>query len=150
MSETMRGPGMKGVTPFIDMLFILLFGMLALSDSRSAVSAEQVKVRLPTVESVESGAEAPGKSIVIEVDAESRVRLDESDLLIEGPEQLDRALSGLIGEALPDEFKIEIRADADARQGVMAALLQHLRRTGFKEVSLLALGMENATWGGER
>ncbi len=51
---------------------------------------------------------------------------------------------------MPDEFQIEIRADADARQGVMAAILQHLRRAGFRDVSLLALGVENAAWGGER
>ncbi len=150
MSATMSGPGMKGVTPFIDLLFILLFGMLALSDTRSAESAEKVRVRLPAVEPVESGEDAPGKSITIEVDEESRVRLEGDDRIIDGPAALDQAFAGLIGNALPEEFCIEIRADAGARQGVMAALLQHLRRTGFTDVSLLALGMENATWGGDR
>ncbi len=29
-----RTPGMRGVTPFVDLLFLLLFGMLALSDSK--------------------------------------------------------------------------------------------------------------------
>jgi len=150
MSSTMQGPGMKGVTPFIDMLFILLFGMLALSESKSAVSAEEVHVKLPDVEPMETSEGAAVKSIGIEVDGNSVVRLTGSDVVIDGPEELDRALAGQIGEAVPDEFRIEIRADANARQGVMAAILQHLRRTGFKDVSLLAIGVENAAWGGER
>ena len=141
---------MKGVTPFIDMLFILLFGMLALSESKSAVSAEEVHVKLPDVEPVESGEASLGKSIVIVVDGESNVRLEGSEVVIDGPEALDQAIAGQIGEAVPDEFRIELRADSEARQGVMAALLQHLRRTGFTDVTLLALGVENAVWGGDR
>jgi biopolymer transport protein ExbD len=150
VSVTMRGPGMKGVTPFIDMLFILLFGMLALSDSRTAVSAEKVRVRLPNVEPVEEGAGEQKPSIAIEIDGKSRVRLDGDERSIDGPRDLDQALAGVIGDALPEEFRVEIRADAAARQGVMAALLQHLRRTGFVDVSLLALGVEDAGWGEER
>ena len=150
MSATMKGPGMRGVTPFIDMLFILLFGMLALSDTRTATSAETVRVRLPTVEPVEEGESAEMKIIVIEVDAESRVRLEGGAATIEGPDALDRALAEEIGDTLPDEFRIEIRADAESRQGVMATLLQHLRRAGFTDVSLLALGAEDATWGTDR
>ncbi len=147
MSTSMGGPGMKGVTPFIDMLFILLFGMLALSESKTAVSAEKVHVKLPTVEPADAGRGETGKSIVIEVDERSRVTLEGSDHPVRGPEELDQALAGRIGEAVPDEFRVEIHADADARQGVMAALLQHLRRAGFTDVTLLALGAENATWG---
>ena len=141
---------MKGVTPFIDMLFILLFGMLALSESKTAVSAEKVRVKLPTVEPAEAGDAGPGKTIVLSVDGESQVRVEGSDEVIDGPQGFDQAIAGLIGDAVPDEFQIEIRADADARQGVMAAILQHLRRAGFRDVSLLALGVENAAWGGER
>jgi biopolymer transport protein ExbD len=141
---------MKGVTPFIDMLFILLFGMLALSESRSTVSAEKVHVKLPAVEPAEGGGGAAGKSIVLSIDADSVVRLEGSDAVIPGPSGLDQALAGAIGDAVPDEFRIEIQADADARQGVMAAILQHLRRAGFTNVSLLALGVENAAWGEER
>ena len=44
---------------------------------------------------------------------------------------------------------MEIRGDAAADHGVMVALLQHLRRRGFKGVNLLALGAADASWGKE-
>lgn len=150
VSATMKGPGMRGVTPFIDMLFILLFGMLALSDTRTATSAETVRVKLPTVEPVEEGESPERRIIVIEVDSESRVRLDGVAATIDDPAALDTMLAEEIGDALPEEFRIEIRADAESLQGVMATLLQHLRRAGFADVSLLALGAEDATWGTDR
>ena len=105
MSATMRGPGMRGLTPFIDMLFILLFGMLALSETKSAVSAETVRVRLPTVEPAESDEGGPEKSIAIEVDGDSHVRLLGDDRVIDGPAALDRAFAGLIGDALPEVYQ---------------------------------------------
>ena len=37
-----RTHGMKGVAPFLDLLFLLLFGLLALSDSKKATDAEWI------------------------------------------------------------------------------------------------------------
>jgi biopolymer transport protein ExbD len=148
--STLRGPGMRGVTPFIDLLFILLFGMLALSEARSATRTETIRVKLPTVEPAAGEKGAERRSLVLEVDAASRVRLEGDETIIAGPADLDRALATRIGDALPEEFRVEIRADSASRQGVMAALLQHLRRAGFADVSLLALGAESATWESDR
>ena len=140
---------MRGVTPFIDMLFILLFGMLALSDAKQSANAEMVRVKLPTVEPGEDGGARDGRTITIEVDELSRVRLDGRPETIDSPGALDAALSGLVGEELPEEITIEIRADADARHGVITALLQHLRRAGFSTVNLLAIGADGAGWGAD-
>jgi biopolymer transport protein ExbD len=138
---------MRGVTPFVDLLFLLLFGMLALSDSRKAVSAETVRVRLPAVEPGAEDGAGETRTIVLVVDADSKVRLEGADEPIDGPEALDGALADLVGNALPEEVTIEIRGDAEANHGVMVALLQHLRRAGFAGVNLLALAAEDATWG---
>ncbi|MEN8148592.1 MAG: biopolymer transporter ExbD [Planctomycetota bacterium] len=140
-------PGMRGVTPFVDLLFLLLFGMLALSDSKKATSAEIVRVRLPAVEPGDEEGAGETKKIVLVVDADSEVRLEGRSDPIDGPPALDVALADLVGNALPDQFTVEIRGDAEADHGVMVALLQHLRRAGFAGVNLLALAAEDATWG---
>ncbi|MEE8104638.1 MAG: biopolymer transporter ExbD [Planctomycetota bacterium] len=145
-----RSHGMKGVAPFLDLLFLLLFGLLALSDSKKATDSETVRIALPKVE---PGAGSPDaaetKKIVLVVDADSRVYLQGREGPVNDPAALDAALSVVVGDAVPEEIAVEIRGDADARNGVMVALLQHLRRRGFAAVSLLALGEENVAWGGE-
>jgi biopolymer transport protein ExbD len=139
---------MGGLMPFVDLLFILLFGMLALSDTKQAASAELVRVRLPKVEPGDEGGTDDARVIVVSVDANSNVRLEGSEGRVDGPEALDAALAGVVGNDLPEQFTVEIRGDAEADHGVMVALLQHLRRRGFAGVNLLALGAETAEWGG--
>jgi biopolymer transport protein ExbD len=139
---------MGGITSFIDLLFILLFGMLALSDTKQAARAEIVRVRLPNVEPGTGTGEGEGRTIVVEVDEDSAVRLEGQNDRIDGPGSLDAALAVVVGEALPEQVTIEIRGDAKADHGVMVALLQHLRRRGFAGVNLLALGAQDAKWGG--
>jgi biopolymer transport protein ExbD len=146
-----RSFSVRGVTPLLDLLFILLFSLLALSDARKATATEPVRVRLPAVEPGEGEAPPDRPTIVIEIDAASRVRLAGHPEALDGPSALDALLAERIGRALPDEFEVEIQADANAKHGVSVALLQHLRRRGFAGVTLLALGDRNATWGdGER
>jgi biopolymer transport protein ExbD len=140
---------MRGITPLIDLLFILLFGLLALSDARRSESAETVRIQLPAVEPTEKKGAATPKVIVLEIDAESVVRIEGREEPVEDPEELDTLLAERIGDTLPEEFAIEIRGDASARHGVMVALLQHLRERGFNSVNLLALGEPNATWSEE-
>jgi len=147
MKRRGNGSRMRGVTPFIDLLFILLFGMLALSDSKRATSAELVRVRLPTVEPAAADGADDTRVIVLEVDVKSHVRLEGRDGRIDGPEALDAALAAIVVNDLPEQFTVEIRGDAGAHHGVIVALLQHLRRRGFAGVNLLALGVEGATWG---
>ena len=144
-----RSWGLQGITPLLDVLFILLFGLLALSDAKRATSAEIVRVRLPKVEPQQSEATGEMRKIVLEVDARSDVRLEGRPATLPDSAALDAELAALIGDALPEEFAIEIRGDASARHGVMVALLQHLRQRGFATVHLLALGESGANWDGE-
>ena len=146
MKAPKRTPSLRGITPLIDLLFILLFGLLALSDARRTESAETVRIQLPEVEPTDNQGSAPQNVIVLEIDAESNVRMEGRDEPVADPEQLDTLLAERIGDTLPEAFAIEIRGDADARHGVMVTLLQHLRQRGFGSVNLLALGEPDASW----
>lgn len=137
------GMGAGGLTPMLDVLFILLFALLALSDVRTSDRSELLRIELPRVE---PGADIPLDEmprLVIEIDASSKVRLPESGVRVDSVEHLEAALSGALGEAPPDEIVVEIQADLDARHGVAVELLQFLRNRGFLRVELVALGHAN-------
>lgn len=139
-------PQMKGVIPFLDLLFVLLFSLLALSDSKRSAEQEAVRIQLPAVEPA-SGEEGPLRpAIILEIDAESHVRLAGRPEPIGSPADLDRALAKRVGNALPEQFEVEIHGDARAKHGVGVALLQHLRNKGFASVALLAVGDTDANW----
>lgn len=131
---------MKGLTPLLDTLFILLFALLALSETRTSTRQDLVWIQLPMVEpSVQAPREASRK-LVLFMDASSRVHLGETGLEIRDRAELDRALGQALGEALPEEVTVEIQGDRNARAGVAVELLQHLRLRGFSQVSLVASG----------
>ncbi|MHC4959326.1 MAG: biopolymer transporter ExbD [Planctomycetota bacterium] len=143
----------KGVTwamPLVDLLFVLLFALLALSDSRRSNAAEPVRIELPDVEPGAGVDMTSLPTIVIELDSESKVRLPDRADPIEGPAELDTLLDERIGAGSPKDFEIEIHGDARARHGVGVALLQHLRNRGFAGVTLLALGNDDAGWTGAK
>ena len=151
--QSIGGMVQRGLTPLLDTLFILLFALLALSDTREADQAEQVRIQLPAVEAGEGAAATPAERFSIFVDAESAVRLDgtETSQSIASFAELDTALAQRLGSVLPEEVAIDIVGDADARHGVMVELLQHLRLNGFTQVQLLATRSETQTaFGGER
>ena len=141
-------PQMKGIVPFLDLLFVLLFSLLAMSDTKRSAENEAVRIQLPAVEPAGNGADPLRPTIVIEIDADSNVRFPGRPEPIHGPRDLDEMLARKLGDKLPEQFEIEIHGDARARHGVAVALLQHLRKQGFATVALLAVGDENATWGG--
>ena len=137
---------MRGATPLVDLLFLLLFSLLALSDTKKAASQEPVRIKLPKVAPAKTLATAMRPTVILEIDAASHVRIKDNPEVIEGPRELDRLLDAQLGSKLADEFEVEIHGDANARHGVSVALLQHLRTRGFAAVTLIALGEENATW----
>ena len=116
---------------------------------RRAEREELVRIRLPEVELGEEPA-APKASIALEVGADSSVRFAGSVTTIDSWEQLDAGLAAGLGESLPEEVTIELRADREARYGVAVELLQHLRLLGFANVQLLATGeaAPQGTFGG--
>ena len=132
----------RGLTPLLDTLFILLFALLALSDTRQVTEAQEVRIQLPEVEASESSPPTAAQRVSILVDAESAVRLSLASgepELIEDLEQLDAVLTSRLGDTPPGEVTVDIVGDAGARHGVVVELLQHLRLRGFSHVQLLAI-----------
>jgi biopolymer transport protein ExbD len=137
-----KARAVSGIMPLLDVLFILLFSLLAMSDAKKAESEEQeeVRIELPGVEAGESAEEPLGETLVLEVDASGLVTLAESGASIADRRQLDTALSTLLGDRLPEEVSVEIHADLNAPHGVAVELLQFLRLRGIARVQMLATG----------
>lgn len=135
----------RALTPLLDVLFLLLFALLALSDTRTAREAERVRVELPAVEPADRASPSPGRIVALEIDRDSRVRVAGGAPLATRA-ALDDALAAALGDGVPEEVAVDLLADRDARHGVVAEVLQQLRLRGFVRVRLAALGAE----GGER
>jgi biopolymer transport protein ExbD len=139
-SRQRRSVALRGVMPLLDTLFLLLFSLLALSDARTSNRAEPVRVRLPEVERGSEPSAPAARRVAIEIDARSAVWLADGAAPIGTHDELDRELTRRLGDGLPEELVVEIRADRDARSGVALDLLQHLLVRGFVNVQLLASG----------
>ena len=137
---TRRPITIAGVTPLLDTLFLLLFALLAVSETKSPDSDEHVRIRLPEVEPNAQGEGEAATRIGFTVDADSRVYATEDGALVDSRTDLDRVLDGRLAEAAvgADEIVVQIRADAEAKSGVALELLQHLLLRGFVRVELLA------------
>lgn len=136
----------------IDVLFILLFALLAMSEARSSTEEELIHIRLPNVEPGEGDSSSDDLRVVIELDSSSQVSLRASGIAVSSAADLEAALTSELGDALPEDVVIEIQADRDARHGVAVELLQHLRNRGFVNVQLVAVGYEGdeGLFGGPR
>ena len=132
----------RGLVPFLDTLFNLLFALLAIQAARAAASSEFLRLRLPLVEPGQESAASPG-GIVIAVDADGSIRPAGTDLVLRTREELDRTLATSVGDALPEELPVEIQADTFCPHGVVVELLQHLRVLGFSDVRLAAIARED-------
>lgn len=136
----------------IDVLFILLFALLAMSEARSSTEEELIHIRLPNVEPGEGNSSVDDLRLVIEIDASSLVSLRATGAAVNSAADLEVALANELGDALPEDIVVEIQADRDARHGVAVELLQHLRNRGFVNVQLIAVGYEgdDGLFGGPR
>ena len=142
MKRSKRGSiALGGLTPLLDTLFLLLFALLALSESRAGAPAEEITVELPRVEPGDAAQAHSARPVVrLDVDAGGVVRLSPGGEVLRDRAALDRALGAALGgeAAVPEDVIIELRADRVAPHGVAVELLQHLRLAGFVDVRLLA------------
>jgi biopolymer transport protein ExbD len=129
----------KGLVPLLDTLFQLIFALLVVSGPRAVARAETLLLRLPRVERGEAGAPPSAHEIVLQVDSGARVTLLGESAVIGTRAELDRRLAVALGQGVPEEATVEIRADAAAPHGVVVELLQHLRLLGFADVRLSAV-----------
>lgn len=137
--------GNSGLTPLLDVLFLLLFAVLASTDSASTDTPdpEEVRVELPAVDPLESGAgdEDEAVRIFLRIDADGTVTIIDED----GPHATPTAgeLRAALTEAMATAGAtghtiVEIRADADARHGVTVDVLQTVRAVGIVDVRFVA------------
>ncbi len=138
------GIASRGLTPLLDTLFILLFALLMLSDTRTETRADLVRIELPRVEPSVASAASPVRRLVIQLDADSRLRWQETGEVLRTRAELDRVLTDALGGSLPEEVAVEVQGDRSASYGVAVELLQHLRLRGFTSVSLVARGVGGA------
>ena len=125
-----------GLTPLVDTLFILLFAMLAMSDVRAPEDEREVRLELPDVQAEPASARSAHDALLIEIDESSKLFV--AGRAVGSRQELDRVLGQALGERLPEEVTVEIRADRGARYGVAVEVLEYLRRSGFFQVQLLA------------
>jgi len=130
-----------GLTPLVDTLFILLFAMLAMSDVRAPEGEREVRLELPDVLAEPASSRAAREALSIEIDEASELFV--AGQRVSSRQELDRVLGQALGERLPEEVTVEIRADRAARYGVAVEVLEHLRRCGFFQVQLLANAAES-------
>ncbi|MHC4953268.1 MAG: ExbD/TolR family protein [Planctomycetota bacterium] len=146
MKRTQQTRG--GVMPFIDLLFILLFSLLAMSETRKSASQEPVRIHLPEVEPGGNDDAADARAtVVLEIDNDSTIRVQGIDEIVDSPEELDALIDRQLEGRHPEECEVEIRGDTKADHGVSVAVLQHLRNRGFAGVALLATGADTTVWG---
>ena len=143
-ARTLGAAGLKGLTPLLDVVFLLLFALLSVSSAKTVHRDEIVRIQLPSVEPGSEAETDQTRSITLEIDSDSHIIMEESAAPLASRAEFDAALAQALGEALPEEVHVEIRADREARHGVAVAVLQHLRLRGFVHVDLLAIGTADA------
>lgn len=146
-SRTSRGMS-AALTPLLDTLFLLLFALLSLSQSPST-QEEAVGIELPSIEPSSESSGTAQHVIAFAIDSNSKIRLSGAEPLKSSAE-LDAALGKALGDRLPEETLVRIRADQDARHGTAVQLLEHLRVAGFVNVQWLASAdADGPDWIGE-
>ena len=131
---------MAGLTPLLDVIFLLLFALMITSETKSDNKSELVPIELPEVQPSGDPKTSQKDPVRIVLDSESRVRLEPNQTTLNSLDEVDTALGTALGDALPEEVDVQIHADRNARHGVAIELLQHLRVRGFIRVQLVALG----------
>ncbi len=134
----------RGLVPFLDTLFNLLFALLVINAAHTAASSEFLRLRLPRVEPGQEERAASSGGLVIAVDADGSIRPAGTELVLHTREEFDRVLGAFVSDAIPEELPIEIQADTHCPHGVVVELLQHLRVLGFSDVRLAAIAREGS------
>ncbi|MGK0482837.1 MAG: biopolymer transport protein ExbD [Planctomycetota bacterium] len=140
-TEPSNSPGQAALTPLLDTLFLLLFAVLASSDSKAARedAPQEIQVELPSVEdSGEPSAEESERALIlITIEAGGRVQIGDTGASPATAAELAAALV-----AVESGSSVEIRAHADARHAVVVEVLHGLREAGLLDVRFVAMRHE--------
>lgn len=137
-SGARRTPGSTALTPLLDMLFLLLFALLATSRSAESMDQaprEEIAIELPSVAG--AGEEDPDARDPIEL----AVAPDGAVVLAGTPAPSPAALTERL-QALArvgGEVSLELRVDGATPHAVVADVLQACRAAGVVDVRFIAI-----------
>lgn len=116
------------VTPFVDIMLVLLIIFMV----AAPLATVSVEVKLPVA--VAPMQQNPPKPFYVSIQANSRVYLgdDEVDIDSVGSELLSQ-----IGNKVPSDERIFIRADQTTRYGDFMQVMNSLQDSGFYSVALV-------------
>lgn len=116
------------VTPFVDIMLVLLIIFMV----AAPLATVSVEVKLPVA--VAPMQQNPPKPFYVSIQASSRVYLgdDEVDIDSVGTELLSQ-----IGNKVPSDERIFIRADQTTRYGDFMQVMNSLQDSGFYSVALV-------------
>ena len=117
------------VIPLIDVILVLLIFFMATAtfDQNS-----RIKVQLP-----ESSSEAKAESaqpLIVQIDADGRYFVNNSEVLNSGIDTLKSALQQLGGD--PAQQAVVLRADARTQHQAVVTAMDALAQTGYRNLSI--------------
>ena len=124
------------VTPFVDIMLVLLIIFMV----AAPLATVSVVVKLPVA--VAEPQENPPKPFFVSIQADSRVYIGDNEVA-DGASGVGSALLGLIGNKVPSDERIFIRADQTTRYGDFMQVMNSLQDSGFYSVALV--GEEQTT-----
>lgn len=133
-----RTPGSTALTPLLDMLFLLLFALLATSRSAESMDQaprEEIAIELPSVTG--AGDEDPDAREPIEVTVAADGAVVLAGVDAPSPAALTERLEALV--RLRGEVSLELRVDGATPHAVVADVLQATRAAGVHDVRFIAI-----------
>lgn len=113
------------VTPFVDVMLVLLIVFMI----TAPLLAAGLKVKLPEVKANET--EVKDSKLIVSVSKDEKITLGENDVT----NTLEIAL--IQDERIQKEKELYVRADKDARYGVVARVVAAARRAGVTSLNLM-------------
>ena len=139
----------SALMPLLDTLFLLLFTLLATSRSATLVEEsvrEEISVSLPDVADGGVGeSDAQASVLVIGVQPSGAIEAivglsaEGRAVPVASPSALGALIDALRERDLSVRWRAEIRADEDARHGVVLDVLQEVRLAGLVDVRFIAV-----------
>ena len=118
------------VTPFVDIMLVLLIIFMV----AAPLATVSVEVKLPRA--VAPPQQNPPKPFYVSIQSNSRVYIGD-DEVTEGPSGVGSTLLTLIGNKVPSDERIFIRADQDTLYGDFMDVMNSLQDSGFYSVALV-------------
>ncbi len=122
-----RGMSEINITAFVDVLLVLLIIFMMTSQYLRA----GFDVNLPKAET--PGLEEKRDPIVVTLSADHRLAV--GDRRVQGPDELESALRGELGDGLPRP--VYLKADRDVPYGTIIGIMSRIRQVGVRDIGLM-------------